>query len=190
MKNLEKINENYLSQLEKKLEDAGIDTSVWGKGSAKTIEHLQNEIDKGEATLIEVDNELLRKVIVGNADIFYDAPDNKKYKLKEEKQIFKDGRVRERDSGGAVSEKMKINEDPTDAMKRGIEEELQIKGDINIKKLGNNEKIITSPSYPGLKTQYTTHSFEVFLKEEQFNPDGYVENQEDKNTYFIWECIL
>jgi hypothetical protein len=133
--------------------------------------------------------ELLRKVLVVGADIFYLSPEGKKFRLKEEKQVFKDGRERRRDLGTAVSEKMKPGENPKEAMVRGIAEELEIEGEINLTKIDTDEKLITSPSYPGLQSQYVTHKFEVALNEQQFNPDGYKEEQSDKSTYFIWEEV-
>jgi hypothetical protein len=84
---------------------------------------------------------------------------------------------------------MKPGENPKEAMVRGIAEELEIEGEINLTKIDTDEKLITSPSYPGLQSQYVTHKFEVALNEQQFNPDGYKEEQSDKSTYFIWEEV-
>lgn len=46
-----------------------------------------------------------------------------------------------------------------------------------------------SSSYPGLIAFYTVHTFNTILGEQEFNPEGYIEEQEDKTTYFIWEEI-
>lgn len=190
MENLEKSNESGLNALKQQLEYAGIDVSEWGKGQAKTLAHLQKEIESGETVLvIGEQGELLRKVVVVSADIFYIAPDGKKYRLKEDKQIFKDGRERKRDLGQAVSEKMRPNEDPKSAMIRAVREELGIEGEISLTEIGIDEQLHSSPSYPGLQSQYVRHKFEVTLNDQQFEPDGYVEEQEDKSTYFVWEEV-
>lgn len=177
-----------LYALQQQLKCAGIDVSGWGKGSAKTLEHLQREIESGETVLItDKQGRLLRKVEVVSGNIFYISPDGKRYRLREYEQVFKDGRKRTRNLGEAVSEKMKPNEDPIDAMIRGVREELGIEGKISLTETGVDKQLLSSPSYPGLQSQYIRHMFEVILNDQQFRPDGYVEEQDDKNTYFIWE---
>lgn len=182
--------ENKTESLRLELTRAGININDWGIGQAKTLEHLQKEIDEGEATLITNENgEILRSIVVGGADVYYTSPENKTYRLKEEKQVFKDGRERSRDLEVALSEKMKPGEEPETAMIRGIKEELGILGDIQITELGSETEIKPSQSYPGLRTQYKKYMYKVLLTQSQFNPIGYIEEQLDKNTYFIWEEI-
>lgn len=179
-----------ISALRNQLEAAGISTSEWGKGEAKTLRHLVQELDEGDCTLlVDAQGALTRTVVVGGANVFYNSPEGVRYRLLEEKQVFTDGRERKRDLGHAVSEKMKPGEDPTDAMVRGIREELGIHGEIAITYQGQMEKTITSPSYPGLTSRYLNHKFTVHLQDAQFNPDGYVEKQSDKTTYFVWEKL-
>lgn len=185
-----RTNENALQLLQKQLQNAGVDTSKWGTGQTKTLAHLQKEIESGETVLVVKENgKILRRVVVGGADIHYISPDGKKYRLKEEKQVFRDGRERRRDLGNAVSEKMKPDENPKEAMARGIAEELGIEGGVSLTETGTDEHFIESPSYPGLQSQYVTYKFQVTLNDQQFNPDGYVENQSDKSTYFVWEEV-
>ena len=179
-----------IENLRIQLENAGINTAEWGTGQAKTLAHLQKEISGGVTILVTGETgELLRKVIVGGADIYYTSPEGKKYRLKEEKQIFKDGRERRRDLGQAVSEKMKPGEEPKEAMARGIQEELGISGEIPLTEAGVDDQTITSPSYPGLKSQYINYRFKAVLNDMQFKPEGYIEEQSDKSTYFIWEEV-
>lgn len=190
MSNIDQERESRISELRRQLEEKGIDTSLWGKGEAKTLGHLQKEIDGGETFLVlDESGELLRRLMIVGADIYYTSKDGKRYRLKEDRQVFNDGRERRRDYGHAVSEKMQIDEDPGVAMIRGIREELGIEGDIDLKKTVADEKRISSPSYPGLNSHYIRYGFEVLLNEEQFNIDGYVEEQEDKRTYFVWEEV-
>ena len=44
-----------------------------------------------------------------------------------------------------------------------------------------------SMSYPGLKALYSTTLYTYNMPDEQVKPEGYVEVQDDKKTYFIWE---
>jgi hypothetical protein len=178
------------TELKKQLEDSGIDISKWGKGEVKTIEHLQGEIDMGESVLEKDETgNLIRRVSVVGADIYYVSPKGKKYRLKEDKQIFQDGRERRRDYGHAVSEKMKSGEDPKVAIIRGIREELGIDGEIETQRTWEDEKVLLSPSYPGLLSNYHRYEFKVMLSEDQFKRDGYIERQEKMDTYFIWEEV-
>jgi hypothetical protein len=188
MEQPEKINETAVNILKKSLENSGIDTSKWGKGQAKTLADLQKEIEGGETLLVNNESgELLRKITVSDADIYFLSPEGKKYRLKEEKQVFKDGRERRRNLGITVSEKMKPDEDPKNTMIRGIQEELGIRGNIALTKVGMKDEIKTSPSYPGLQTQYVIYKFQALLNVEQFNPNGYIEEQDGLSTYFVWE---
>lgn len=190
MENFKKKKHFATDALKKQLADAGIDTSLWGTGQAKTLAHLQKEVESGETILITGETgELLRRVVVGGADIYYQSPDGKKYRLKEDRQVFKDGRARRRDLGQAVSEKMKPDEEPMAAMIRGIKEELGISGEIALSETGTDIQQVTSPSYPGLESEYIRHKFQATLADEQFNPNGYVEEQSDKSTYFVWEEV-
>lgn len=190
MINFERKDNFVIDALEKQLGDAGINTSSWGSDQAKTLVHLQAEIESGETILITKESgELLRRVVVGSADVYYQSPDGKKFRLKEDRQVFKDGRERRRGMEQAVSEKMRLNENPRDAMIRGIQEELDISGEIALSKIDTDIKRATSPSYPGLESEYIRHKFKAVLTDEQFNQDGYVEKQPDKSTYFIWEEV-
>ena len=189
MANMQRDLGTAIAALRSELEGAGISTAEWGRGEAKTLRHLVQEIECGECTLRDVEGTLTRTVVVGGADVLYDSRDGQRYRLIEEKQVFADGRERKRDLGQAVSEKMKPDEDPTEAMIRGIREELGISGDVVISYHGESQRTLLSPSYPGLVPRYLNHKFTVFLQDEQFNPYGYVEKQSDKSTYFVWQQI-
>jgi len=177
--------------LQLQLEKAGIDLPQWGKGAAKTVAHLQQEIKAGE-TILSADErgKLLRTVTVVGANIFYHSPDGKTFRLREERQVFADGRERRRNLGHSVSEKMKPDENPRDAMLRGIREELGITGEIELTEAGTDEQLLLSPSYPGLQSRYIRHDFDVVLNDEQFRPEGYIEEQLDKRTCFVWEEMI
>jgi hypothetical protein len=181
--------EAELNALKQKLSAAEIDTSTWGTGEAKQVKDLYEEIKNGE-TVLTTDDEgrLLRQVTVCGANVYY-IKEGKTYRLKEEKQVFADGRERRRTVPHSVSEKAKPNEDPNDGIIRGLREELGIKGEIALTPMEISTKRLSSRSYPGLQSQYVTHAYEVILTDEQYNPNGYIEVQEDKTTYFVWEEV-
>ena len=191
MENFDRIKQFDINTLKCQLASAKIDISKWGAEQAKTPEHLLEEVENGESILVTDEaGELLRKVVMGGVSVYYTSSDGKRYRLKEEKQIFKkDNRERRRVLEQSVLEKMKPNEDPEEAMIRGIREELGIKGEIVLTKIDMNEESEMSTSYPGLLTQFTRHIYETTLNDEQFRPDGYTEEQPDKSTHFIWEEV-
>jgi len=180
--------EEKTGELRKKLEQAGIDFSKWGTGETKTLKHLQREIASKESALVkDKRGNLLRKVMIVDAAIYHIKDDGKKYYLVEKKQVFADGREIQRDHGYSVAEKAFVGEDPLTAIIRGIREELGIRGSINPVQIWEVERKLFPKSYPGLLTHSFGYGFEVFLNKKQFNPNGYVEEQDDKSTYFVWE---
>jgi len=188
MKEIENfVENNHLQELRQQLEQAGVDISLWGKGEAKTLESLYQELEKGESILQMVDGklELIRYVV--SANVYYVSKDGCKLHLQEDKQVFKDGRIRHRRYAQPIAEKMKPDEEAKDAMIRCLQEELGLDGNFNLKQIDSYQNKIESQSYPGLESQYFGHRFEVILNDEQFQEAGYTEEQEDKTTYFVWE---
>jgi hypothetical protein len=176
--------------LSDQLEQAGISTATWGEGQAKTLRHLVQEIEAGETVLgDDEDGRLVRRVVVGNADVYYRSPDGNLFRLKEDRQVFSDGRERRRNLGAAVSEKMHPNEAPAEGMVRGLREELGLAGPIALTEDGTTQETLDSPSYPGLRSRYTRHQFTVMLNSGQYQSEGYIETQTDTKTYFIWEKL-
>jgi len=164
-----------------------IPVEQWGKGAAKTVKHLYNEILEKESVLSYIDGKLIRSIEFVSAQIFYDSPGGV-LKLVEEKQIFKDGRVRSRYLESSVSEKMKADEGPRNSIIRGIEEELKISISMDqIEANGNIDETEESNSYPGLLTRYNGYKYKIELRSHQYRPEGYIEHQRDKSTYFKWE---
>jgi len=184
--------ENYpqnpmdLKSLEEYLLRFGIPLEKWGKGYAKTSTHLFKEIESGECTLLEERGNLLREIEFVMCEMFYHDGKNL-FKLIEEKQVFNDGRTRIRDKESSVSEKMMIGEDPLESLIRGVEEELGIILDKSQIEEDGVQKTEASQSFPGLITKYNGHNFTCFLNQDQYNPNGYIEVQKDKSTYFIWK---
>lgn len=181
--------ESKIDELKALLESHGVDTSTWGQGATKTIEHLQKEIEDGETTLeIDSDGNLIRKVSLACVNVYYKSEDGKILFLVEEKQVFKNGGERKRTLKSSVTEKMKRGENSTDAATRGVFEELGIEGEINLKKIdkvSDEEEIVSA--YPNLKSKREKDIFETYITESQFRPEGYQEVQDDKTTYFVWK---
>lgn len=178
-----KLFESFKENLKSTLIRFNIPVENWGKGKAKSIEHLQKEIDNKETTLDIINDELIRTVYVVAVAVEYN---NKR--LIEDKQEFNDGRVRRRGTR-RCGEKCIVGESPEESAVRCIQEEIGIK-DVTINDFTNKEveKLERmSMSYPGLKSIYYATLFTYNMPEKFYKPEGYVEVQSDKKTYFIWD---
>lgn len=171
------------------LDSHGISTAQWGQGSAKTIQHLKAEIEAGESVLrIDESGMLVRYTHFLTMKVFCKRPDGK-YFLIEDRQEFKDGRIRRRTQTWSVAEKLRLDEvsNIKGVVVRALKEELQIEGDVeNLTDVVVLESVKDSPSYPGLRAYFTSYDLEVTITQEQFRPEGYREEQKDKTTFFTW----
>jgi hypothetical protein len=177
-----------LTELINLLKKHNIPCDMWGTGKSKTIEHLLDEVEGEECILIEAPTGLIRLIEFVGIKIYYTDENNQKWFLKEDKQEFNDGRVRRRNIPNSVSEKMKSGEDPLISSIRGIREELGVKVESHqLIKFRDLHYDGGSVSYPGLDTKYKGYRFTCHFTKEQFNPNGYIEVQKDKKTFFVWK---
>jgi len=171
------------------LKGNGVPVDEYGKGTYKTIAHLYKEVKDGETILSEEDGGLVRRVEFVGAKVIYKAPEGT-LRLYEAKQVFKDGRTRVRqEMPYSLAEKFKTGEDPKEVLIRGIEEELGINIDYSQSVFYNKSEVINNDDYPGIKSIHIGHEYIVSLNREQYNPDGYIERQDDKDVYFEWRPI-
>lgn len=179
-----------VEQLASLLTHAGIDISAWGTGSAKTVANLLKEIREGESQVtFEAENGVRREVRVAWVDVLFLDTDGAIYQLVEDRQEYRDGRKRIRQLPSSLGEKFKAGEDPEAAAVRALHEELGITTLQSLHAIGCEAELFTPDSYPGLATNYETHSFVAVLNAGDFNPTGYIETQADKTNYYVWEVI-
>jgi hypothetical protein len=190
----EKINENVIVPGEyldfiTMLKDHGVDTDLYGTGTYKTLGHLFQEMKEGETELKSENGSLVRRVQFVGARILY-KKDGTWLRLFEEKQIFKDGRERRRTNMPySAAEKFKTGEDPKEVIVRGMKEELNIDITIDQFTFYNRNEISENSDYPGIKSFHIGYEFLVVLNDEQYNEDGYIERQKDKDVYFKWRPV-
>ena len=174
--------------LKKALVEAGIPVEEWGTGKAKTINHLFDEINAGECTLVRQEGKLIRTLRSLAINVFYRTPAGNRIILVEDKQVFTDGRVRQRSLESSLGEKLVPSEIPEHVVRRTILKELGIEGVFGFTAERPWTKgPVVSLSYPGLETFYQFFAFSVDLPDEFYRPEGYVEIQRDKTTYFVWK---
>ena len=178
-----------IETLATKLKDNGIDISKWNQGNAKTVEDLFKEIEEGETELTkDVRGKLLRKVLGVGAEVYY-TDGEKTFILKEQKQVFDDGRERVRNLGRSINGKMRFGENSRDAIIREVEEELGIANNYPMEELETIIDTNDSQSYPGLLSNYIVEVFKINLTRNQFKPEGYIEKGANPTTYFVWEEV-
>jgi len=188
------INENIIIPGEyidfvQMLKDKGIDIQLYGTGTFKTIGHLYQEIEEGETELTDENGQLVRRVQFVGARILY-KKDGEWLRLYEEKQIFKDGRERRRTNMPySAAEKFKSGEDPKEVIVRGMKEELKLDITKDQFTFYNKKEIENNDDYPGIKSFHIGYEFLVVLNDEQYNPEGYIERQSDKDVYFTWRLM-
>ena len=158
---------------------------LYGHGQAKSFQSLLDEIEKNESQIIWEENKPVRCLKVCRVKVICL---DKELTLYEDRQEFKDGRIRQREFP-YVSEKMGINESPITAAERALKEELRMSEDAlkltPIYPDGIDSKELDSPSYPGLLTRYEFQDFLAYYPVEYWQEE-FREVQPDKTTVFVW----
>jgi|CXWL01.1.fsa_nt_gi hypothetical protein len=170
-----------------------IPLATWGTGKAKTFDHLLREITSGEAELIESEHGLVRKARGAIVAVYYDDNGTRLF-LEEDRQEFKDGRVRTRDLDTSIGEKLAPNEDAVMGARRALIEELDFPMHYVarlplISEATRTKGPVPSDSYPGLMTLYIMYPFSVTIPPLLFKREGYKEKQKDKTSFFVWKKI-
>jgi hypothetical protein len=143
-----------LDRLREWLERNGIPQESWGTGGTKSVQHLWDEIEAGETTL---DSEPpLRRVTVVSLRVRQGGKE-----LVEIAQLMADGTWRSRNE--APAEKMKPGEEAADTARRCVAEELGVEGPGVVVGAVSERRLRrdSSPSYPGLASEYVFHDVEV-----------------------------
>lgn len=182
-----KVTQEQIIEVTKKLQSYGVTLDQWGTGPAKTVTQLAKEVFEGETVLIEQKGKIFRTVELVHIDVRFKAGETE-LQLFEDRQEFRDGRQRRRGFLG-ISEKVIPGEDPLSSAKRALMEELGISSHVHLNSTGVEKYTLPSPSYPGLMTKYKEYKMQTYIPDSAYKADGYVEEQTDKNTYFVWQKI-
>lgn len=174
-------------ELKDVLKMSGVLVDQWD--SFKGLNELWEEVKSGETLLIQSGKEVTRQVRFARIYVFFED-NGQKLQLFEAKQVRNNGETRERGFDYVAEKLKKSDQNPEGAALRGIKEELGIEAD-TAALTSNDVKTESrpSPSYPGLNSEYKIHVFSLHLDDGQFNPDGYVEDDGKKKTYFEWRAV-
>ena len=158
----------------------------WGKGAAKSLDNLAEELDLGEARL-----SILREIEVVRVRVQYQTSAGILFELRESGQELQGGtgdRNRVRDTPFAIWEKLNLRkaETPEAGLLRALREELGITGAVDLQSQGESVFIEDPLDYPGLPTKIRAWDFLVKLKPEQFVAEGYTEITLRAKTKFGW----
>lgn len=180
-----------INELTETLRRHGINTQKFGKGKAKTLEELLEEINTGESTLsVSTTGQLERHLRTLAINVKYRDARGRVLVLHEASRKSHDGRDLNRKTQHSVTEKLHADEKAGhSSLERALREELGIT-DPKSYKITNQQapKIVTrkSDSYPGLLTKNELHEFTVWLDKMVFKPQ-YAEDDGRKITTFEWK---
>jgi hypothetical protein len=179
-----------LDQLLQRLLAARIPIDEYGKGAAKTINHLLSEINEGEAILtVDTNKNVYRQVNVLWLDVICNLSNGDAYILKEDRQEFKDGRVKVRSLDSSIGEKLKPFETIEEGVARALQEEIGVDKIDSLYDIGYQERTFIPDTFPGIESTYKMYKFASVIPETSFVPEGYIEEQSDKTNYYTWELI-
>lgn len=133
----------------------GVDLTAWGRGGHKSVDHLWDEIERGETQIQE--EPLLRLVDVVQVVVRR----GERALIETEQELVGGGRRRR---NRPPSEKMQPGESYLEAALRCLREELGVKrSDVTLlhDTYRRKQRDAPSPSYPGLHTRYTFHQVEA-----------------------------
>lgn len=172
------------------LEEAGIPLAEYGAGQAKTLQNLHTELSQGESVLrLDKKGKLTREVNVLWVDVLCEMPDGSVYIIREDRQEFKDGRIRNRKLDGSIGEKIKPNETLEEAVVRAMSEELGLRTMTSLYKFDEETRTFFPPTFPGIESTYNMTRFVTSIPPEDFAPEGYIEVQPEKTNYYVWDRI-
>jgi len=156
------------------LENAGISTAKWGSTTkTKPLSKLYDEIKKGETKLARLNGKIKRIVDSVVVKIY----DNEQkayllYEISQHDESKEDDPSPKYRGNNDMREKMNEGEDPREAVKRGIAEELGKKYSMNMRFFKGAPTIdidkvdpeeANSNSYPGLPAQYRWYKDEIYI---------------------------
>jgi ADP-ribose pyrophosphatase YjhB (NUDIX family) len=173
-------------QLERWLQERGVNTAVWNQDDAKTVRDLWREIQAGESVLQE--NPLRRRVEL----VEIVAQQNGRFLIEAEQELVAGARRRRHIP---PSEKMHPNENVLDAARRGLREELHLtpeQVELDVASEQRREREAPSLSYPGLTTHYVIHRVETAvsgLPEESFWRENLAFGDGDPVRRQRWEWV-
>jgi NUDIX domain len=169
--------------LVKSLLAVGIDLDKWSPSlGTKSVTDLQAEIDAGETQLQLIEGILTRIVKVVHVTVRVEIGD-RSFILVEDKQIFFTGAVRERGLE-CLAEKMTNDEQPEIAARRALREEIGLNFEGELVSIGEEIQQQSSPSYPGLSTQYQIFNYQIVLSAEDLKQIRFAEIQPKKISLF------
>ena len=155
------------------LDEHGLDVSNFGRGEAKTVRHLFDEVRGGKCTLGLCDGSVVRSVVNTQIKLRHG------YKILVEKmQLLEDGRKRVRKDGNRgllIVVKNRPAEGWRDAARRGLQDELNLRAEqVDLCDEGSIERknrTVDSPSFPGVATTYTETHCDARLLQDRLTPE-------------------
>lgn len=165
----------------------------YAEGSAVEVLYKEAFSLEPESELFFHDKKIYRKLRVSAINVFYNKNGKKLY-LREERQVLKNGEVRQRVLDSSISEKLFLSEDFKSGAKRAFLEELNINlGEVDFEFDDRayfevcEDKI--SSRFPDIISSYEKRIYQCYISSRYYKP-FYIEKTQKKDIYFSWIPIL
>ena len=151
----------------------------------KSATHLYEELMQGESKLYKNDGDIHREISIVKMHVHH--PHQENLQLIETAQFLPQQQTW-RHRNIPPSEKLQHNEKAQEAAVRGLKEELMFE-DCNEYRLvlrSENSDERLSQSYYGIKTQYHTFSFDVYIEDKLYQDKYEIQEKDGKIAVFEW----
>ncbi len=190
-----------VKDLKDTLEGYGIDTYLWNKKAYKSVETLFEEVRATKSEILIKEQSLIRRSSIVGVYVYYKIQhlngESTILRLRETMELERDDSghfsskdIVKRTYPTSVGKKLGLNEYVADAAMQALKTRLGFEtfNKNSLKNLRKHERLQESSSYPGLKTLYIFHEFDIFIDSIQFLPSGYC--FEKKGKLFIYEWVI
>lgn len=151
----------------------------------KSATHLYEELRQGESKLYKNDGNIYREISIVKMHVHH--PSDKNLQLIETAQFLPQQQMW-RHRNIPPSEKLQYNEQAQQAAVRGLKEELMFENRNQYRLVlrceNSDERLSTS--YYGIKTQYHTFSFDVYIEDKLYQDKYEIQEKDGKIAVFEW----
>ena len=159
----------------------------WNGQLGESLDGFVSSIRLGETWLEAASDGLIHHVNVAVVTVRH-LLNGQWLELREDRQEFPDGTIKRRKFSGSLGEKIRENETPLNAAKRGLFEELSFPKHAKYQMVSDEIEVTQrriTHWYPGLTDKYNRNQFMCDIPQEMYKPE-YVEIYLNKRIYFKW----
>lgn len=196
-KDTQELRPASMTELVKLLSQYGIPIEKYGMGVHMPLQAILEQLNNKEFFFEIRNGHLFRNVKAAGVNVyFYDQKEL--WKLHEDRLVYLDQESKEpvnyrkvkRRPEWSVGHKIATNESPRDIALFAVKNELGIR--IGKTRLINEQNRINyrgSYKYPGLKNHIRIYEFDLYLRANEYRPEGYSYQDRYVRSYFTWRKV-